>query len=211
MRNLFTCIAAATIALPMAAGAVTINFDDQGLTGPSTFGAASPSPQTVVIATSAGNVTFEGGVILENTTNLPANQTALYGTASFGSGLSNPITITFENPITNFLISVVNGVPETLGYTVSDNAGNSSSFSLASNVNSGATTIGFAASGTVVTITSDPGQAILFDFFVDNIQFNIPIVCGPDGCGPTGVPLPASFALFGMGLLGLGMAMRRRA
>ncbi|NKE47835.1 hypothetical protein HB662_23870 [Roseomonas frigidaquae] len=202
----------ATIALPLSAGATVINFDDQGITGPSTFAAASPSPQTIVVPTADGNVTFEGGVVLANTTALPANQTSLYGTAYFGNGLSNPITLTFENAITNFLIDVVNGLTTPIEYTVADNLGNSSTFTLPSNAAGGITTIGFAAAGTVVTVSSVTAPTNIFDFFVDNITFNVPIECGPDGCTtpPVAVPVPAALPIFAMGLLGLGLVQRRR-
>ena len=54
--------------------------------------------------------------------------------------------------------------------TVADNLGNSSSFLLAPNLSSGTTQIGFAAAGSVITITSDAGSA--WDFSIDNIGFN---------------------------------------
>lgn len=190
------------------ASAATINFDDQGLTGPSLFG--GPATPPVVIGTSAGNVTFSGGNVMTAVAFLPANQTSLYGTAYFGPGLQNPLTITFQNSITNFLVDVVNGLQQTVDYRVEDNLGNSSVFSLASNVNSGVTTIGFAAAGNVVTITSLNGSNDTFDFFVDNIRFNLDIECGRGGCNPTVVPVPAALPLFLAGALGIaGFGFRR--
>lgn len=199
-------LAAAVVAGPVSAA--TINFDDQGLSGPSTFG--GPATPPVVVPTSAGNVTFSGGIVMTAVTSLPANQTSLYGTADFGQGLLNPLTITFANPITNFLVDIVNGLSQEVDYRVEDNLGNSSVFTLASNFNSGLTTIGFAAAGNVVTITSLNGGGGGFDFFVDNIKFNLAIECGRTGCNPTVVPVPAALPLFLAGALGIaGFGFRR--
>jgi hypothetical protein len=213
VQKTFTVLAAVTaVALALPAQASFINFDDQGLTGPSNFSQASPSPQTIDIASSSGNVRLEGGVILTNTSNLPANQTSIYGTANFGTGLSNPLTITFANNITNFLVDVLNGLSQTIRYEVSDGV-NSSVFDLAPNLSSGATTIGFAAAGNVVTITSLTAPTTQWDFFVDNIRWNLAIDCGPTGCNPTVVPVPAALPLFlagALGIAGFGFRSRRK-
>lgn len=168
------------------ASASVINFDDQGLTGPSLFSNAGPA-QTIPITVDGVTATFKGGVILQNTANLPANQTSIYGTASFGSNLSNPLTITFDKAITNFLVDVLNGNTEPIDYTISDNAGNSSTFNLPNNLNGGKTQIGFAATGTEVTIKSAIGSSIAYDFFIDNIRFNEPL---PPPLGGEPVPEP---------------------
>jgi hypothetical protein len=202
---------AALVGMSSPGWAVTINFDDQGLTGPSLFG--GQSPQTVVVPTSAGNVTFTGGVIMTNTTNLPANETSVYGTADFAGSLLNPITITFQNPVTNFLVDVLNGETSGGEYKVADNEGHSSTFFVLPNTASGAETIGFAASGDTVTISSLTfGET--FDFFIDNIQFDVPISCGDNGCvstGPGTVVEPASLPLFGLPLVALAYLRRRRS
>jgi hypothetical protein len=148
-------------------------------------------------------VRFEGGVILENTANLPANQTALYGTIQGSEPtLTNPLTITFENPITNFFLDVYNGNTEDVMYRVSDNAGNSADFTLVPNLSSGNTTIGFAATGTIVTVEALSGLPF-FDFFVDNVTFNEPLP-------PELVPEPSSMFLVGSSLLALGVVLRNR-
>lgn len=181
--------------------ATLINFDDQGLTGPSVFASAGPA-QTLNISTVDGNVKFQGGVILDNTASLPANQTALYGTAFFGTSLSTSLTITFANPIQNFFLDVYNGQTFNVNYTVSDNAGNSSSFLLVPNLNSGTTQVGFAATGSVVTITSDAGAN--WDFFIDNINFNAPLP------GTSSVPdSGSSIAILGLALTGIA-GLRRK-
>ena len=105
-------------------------------------------------------------------------------------------------PITNFFLDVVNGQVSTETYRVSDNLGNSSDFSLASNGNSGATTIGFAATGNVVTIAAITGLPE-FDFFIDNIHFNEPLVLG--------VPEPSTWAMMILGFAGVGFMAYRRS
>jgi len=214
-QHSFTKLAAAlAFAVALPAQASFINFDDQGLFGPSTFAAAVPSPQTLDIGTSSGNVRFEGGVILTNTSALPANQTSIYGTAQFGRtsfGHSNPMTITFENDITNFLVDVLNGLTTTITYEVRDNEGNFRVFDLAPNLASGATTIGLPTAGNVITITSLTPPADTWDFFVDNIRWNLDIDCGPGGCNPTVIPVPAALPLFAAGLALVGaFGMRRK-
>lgn len=192
------------------ASAITINFDNQGLVGPSLFRDAGRA-QVINIPTTAGNVRFEGGVILTNTTNLPANQTSIYGTAATGSGviadpsLTNPLKITFAQPINNFFLDVFNGVTEDIAYTVADNAGNSATFILPPNLNSGQTQIGFAATGTQVTITSSTGSLLPFDFFIDNIHFNEPL--------PTSLQsIPEATSVLGtaFGVLGGYLLLKRK-
>lgn len=167
--------------------AAVINFDDQGLSGPSFFDLAGDA-QTLNINTDFGNVRFEGGVILTNATNAPANRSSAYGTANkAGFGIrdnptrKNPLTIEFASPIENFFLDVFNGLPvrSGLNYTVADDLGNFSTFSLVSNLQGGFQKIGFAAAGKKITVTADtsPGAASPFpngayDFFIDNIFFN---------------------------------------
>ncbi len=199
---------AALVGMSSSGSATTINFDDQGLTGPSLFGQPE---QTLVISTAAGNVTFSGGAILTNTANLPVNQTSVYGTTNIVTGLLNPLTITFDNPVTNFLVDVLNGETSAGSYEVADNEGHSSTFTIPANTASGAETIGFAASGDVVTITSLTfGDS--FDFLIDNIQFDVPISCGANGCVNTGTSVvePASLPLLGLPLVALAYLRRRR-
>lgn len=165
-----------------SAKAAVINFDDQGLTGPNLFRDAGPA-QTLNIATEFGNVRFEGGVILTNPTNLPANRSSVYGTAEFlgdtainnpiDPSLSNPIRITFENPIENFFLDILNGNTQEVEYTVLDNIGNSATFALPSNLDEGFQKIGFGATGNLVNVSALELEGdIPFDFFIDNITFN---------------------------------------
>lgn len=160
------------------ANAALIDFDSIPLTGPSTYAAAGPT-RDLTIASGDPNipdVVITGGTILTQETFMPANSTSLYGTAFFGGTFppaqpySNTVVLTFSAPITNFFLDVYNGQVFNVTYTVADNSGHSSSFLLAPNLNSGTSQIGFAAAGSVITITSDAGNA--WDFSIDNIGFN---------------------------------------
>lgn len=199
--------AALVTLLASSASAAVLNFDDQGLTGPSLF--ASASPQDVNENVGGVDVTLTGGTILTNTTNLPGNATSVYGTADFFSGGLNPLTLTFSSAISNFFLDVFNGNTVEQSFEVADNAGNSAIFTLDDNLSGGFQTIGFAATGTEVTITAldttSPG-CCAFDFFVDNITFNEDL---PPNLNP--VPIPATLPLLFGGLALFGFVSRRKS
>src|SRR6476659_2790351 len=141
-------------------------IDFESLTGSSTFAAAGNATD-LNISTVIGTVTISGGVILTNATNLPANETSIYGTAgnaanigvTTGTGFTNPLTITFPVPITNFFVDVLNGNIQDVTYQVADNNGNSNTSTLVPNLSSGNELVSFAASGTVVTVAAITGQS----------------------------------------------------
>jgi len=177
-------VAFTTLSAPVSAA--VINFDDQGFSGPTQFDQAGDA-QTLRIDTADGKVTFKGGVLLTNATNLPANRSTTYATANNITNIQNnptrknPLVIEFENPVENFFLDVLNGVPvPSLNYTVADDIGNSSTFALESNTQGGFQKIGFQASGKRITITPDTSAAALaprfsagaYDFFIDNVTFN---------------------------------------
>ncbi len=176
LRATIACCAATTSG---GANASIIDFDSLSLVGPDTYFSAGPT-RDLNIATgdsATPTVSITGGTVLTNETFLPANHTSLYGTAFFGTTYPAPahayspaIVLKFANPISNFYLDVYNGQVFNVTYTVSDNLGHSSSFLLAPNLSSGTSQIGFAAAGSVITITSDAGN--LWDFSIDNIGFN---------------------------------------
>jgi hypothetical protein len=189
---------------PRAASATVIDFET--FTGGPLFGSpatlATPSPLHFATTPS---VDFSGGKVLTNTLNLPADETSVYGTASgVGGSYTDPLTLTFSSPITNFFLDVFNGIPPTTAPTVSfilaDNNGHSATFALADNHAGGTSQVGFAASGNIITITAlaPPGSGS-WDFFIDNVHFN-------EALPGTAVPEPASLVLFGTGVL---VAVRR--
>ena len=192
---------ASSVGLALTSFADVIDFES--LTGPSVFASASPSPQTVVL----DGTTFTGGVILTGTTNLPADETSVYGTASFGTGLTNPLVITNSNGFNNFFFDLLNGQVGPASYLISDNQGHSAEFdNVPANLSNGAAVVGFASTGTQITITdiSDTGS---WDFFIDNVNFDVPL---PPSLS---VPDTSSTALLLVGglLTMAAFAKRRRA
>jgi len=173
-----------------SANAEIVTFEDQ--TGPTLFG--NPN-QTLTYTFGTLTVTFTGGTILTNAENLPVDHTSVYGSIS---GInSNPITMTFSQPVNNFFVDLLNGDNQTMDYTIADNAGHSAMFTLLPNFQNGLVDYSIPATGSQVTITSD-GTGF-FDFLIDNVGFN----------QPTPAPEPLTLSLFGAAVAGAA-AMRRR-
>ncbi len=116
----------------------TIDFENQCPGGVQTAGPCSSlfanagNAQSLNVLTAIGSVNFQGGVLLDSATNLPADETVIYGTAGNaadigvfpGSGFTNPLTIAFPAPITNFYLDVLNGNTMNVDYHIADNNGN---------------------------------------------------------------------------------------
>jgi murein DD-endopeptidase MepM/ murein hydrolase activator NlpD len=165
---------------------MTIITLEGGFRGPSIFRRAGPA-ETIIVFTPSGNVTFIGGVILTDETNLPADETTVFATASTDIGadpsFSDSINIVFQNPITNFSLDVINGETSTVTYKISDNLGDSKTVTLPPNSLGGQALIGFSATNaTSITVTPISGLP-RWDFSVDNLSLSV-----ASGYDPTIVP-----------------------
>ena len=97
----FAVFVSVLIAVHPALYATLITLEDQGIRGVSRFRDADISHRKLAIETEEGLVYLEGGTVLEKTTFLPVNSTAIYGTANFKQGLSDRLTLRFENNVDN--------------------------------------------------------------------------------------------------------------
>jgi hypothetical protein len=159
-------IVTASLALTVAGGATaaTTTIDFESLTGPSLF---CPTAAPVTI----GAATFSGGAIMTAVTNLPADETTVYGTANC-PGYAPAITVDFSVPVSDFSVRVLNGESATVSYTVASDLGGTVTKSLAANLSSGADTFTLPDAGiTSVTITRGT-SATSWDFFIDDVAFS---------------------------------------
>jgi hypothetical protein len=156
------------LALAVAAAPATatvINLDAQAAGSGRNLTGIPDSPLTV------GMATFTGGELREGEVGLNADQTGVYATQGlFGSGETNPLTITFASPVNDFSLFVANG-DDVRSYTVSDNLGDSIKKSLPSAGSLGAGTFSLPGNGlTTVFVTSANTDA--WDFAIDNVRFS---------------------------------------
>ena len=156
-------LGSAAVATAGAATPTTITFDS--LTGPSTF-CAPAAPVTI------DDVTVSGGAIMTAVTNLPADQTTVYGTAAC-PGYSSTITLTFATPVSDVSVDVINGEGATVSYTVADNAGGTVTQTLLPNFSSGSATFTLTGSGITSVTISRTTAAGSWDFFIDNVSFTV--------------------------------------
>lgn len=143
-------------------------IDFEQFSGPCCFTGVQP-PLTVGIAT------VSGGQILDGTSNLPVDQSKVYGTASpYCPGCLPSITIAFAKAISNFSVFLINGNTVTVTYMVQDDQGGIQTITLVPNFQSGAGTVALPEKNVLlVVITSGPapGGCCGWDFFIDNVQF----------------------------------------
>jgi hypothetical protein len=196
----------ASLGFSTGAHALEVTFEDQPA-GPSTFAAVVGSAQTLNYNFGGGlTATFTGGVILTNEASQTTDYSNVYATCNFCGGptLTNPLVVTFSQPIHNFQIDILNAIAG--NYEVYDNAGHTDFFSLATTGGS-LQTVGFAATGTVVDIAylNNPQSAYgagNWDFAIDNVTFDQPL--------SSATPLPAALPLFATGLGAMGLLGWRR-
>lgn len=192
-----------------SASADIITFDSNPqFLGPGDFIGAGPNQVINILATTSGDVSFTGGLILTGASSAGANQSSIYGTASFADFPSplGVITIAFTLPINNFFVNLYNGSPGEDTFTISDNAGQFTIVILGP-AGGGASTalVSFLAVGDVVTISSSSSE--FWDFFIDDVGFN----ADTPGTPPTTVPEPGTITLLASaGLIGFVAQLRRR-
>jgi hypothetical protein len=164
----FDLIAAAT-----AAGAATTTIDFENLSGPSFFcefdAGPADSPLTI------GDVTLTGGKILTATANLPANQTTVYGTASFcpTTNLARSLTITFARPVTRVSFDLYSGTGISAEYTVSSNSGVTETKSVPPPFVGVPTRFTLVGRGITTLTIIPPDFGAFWDYLIDNITYTL--------------------------------------
>ena len=153
----------------------TITFED--LSGPCCF-TSYPGPTYEGVTTSSATsmtVEFDGGQVLGGTSNLPGDQSVVYGTADYCSGCAQTIDIYFSQPVSTLSFFLINGNTVTVTYDTVDYVGATVTTTLVSNFGSGVGEVTVPDSGiTHVNISGGPapGGCCVVDFFVDNFTFS---------------------------------------
>lgn len=180
------------------------NFDPPGLPqGPSIY-VAVPAQETITTA----QATYTGGVVLGLATFFPAIAFAtspnVYGTADFGNGLAQDLTISINNSFvtTELSFALFNGETFTQSYTVTafdaanNIVGTQHLANILPNFNSGFALVDLqVASGISKAVISADGAPSIWDFLIDTVAFNQNItsvvnVPAPEVILPTLTPAP---------------------
>lgn len=172
------------VLIVVPATATVVTFEDQAASRGGDLTGIPDSPLTIGIAT------FSGGELLNAEVGLPSDQTGVYASQGlFGSGETNPVTITFASPVSGFSILIANG-DDVRSYTVSDDLGDTTTMSLSSTGSLGVGTFSLSGNGlTSVSIISANVDA--WDFAIDDVTFT----------PATAAPEPQSLLLIGVGLV----------
>jgi len=173
-------VVAGTGISPASATPFLVDFDPPShVQGPSIY-VAVPGPETIVTTPA----TFSGGVVLGLATFFPAISFAsspnVYGTADFGNGLPEALTITIDPAFSTTEVSfaLFNGETFNQSYTVDAFNGaslvaNQTLTNVAPNFNSGYGLLDLANLGGITSVTIAPiGAPSVWDFLIDTVAFN---------------------------------------
>ena len=150
-------------ATPALAASESVTVDFESLTGPSVFG---PADAPVVL----GGMAISGGKILTATTNLPANQTTVYGTADFCSGCDRALLAEFAKPVDELAFDLLNGLIVDVEYSVITDYG-TETHTLRPNWDSGMVRVAIPHKNVWYVRVTPRYETPEWDFFVDNFTF----------------------------------------
>jgi len=157
-----------------------IDFE-QFSNSPSYFAAYTTYSQPLVINTGTVTASLYGGVPLSAATNLPADASTTYGTASpycLSTICQSTIEIDFNPPVNNVSFFLINGNTVTITYTALDSLNKSTQITLPSNYNSGVGDVALPPTDKITALyisgsTTDPYACCAWDFFIDNVSFAV--------------------------------------
>ncbi|HZS56005.1 MAG TPA: hypothetical protein VFA65_16500 [Bryobacteraceae bacterium] len=166
-RYLLLRLAVTVVSSVTAITATTIDFEAQGATAPSAFNSTLNSPLVIGIAT------FTGGKLLKGEVG-GADATAVYATTGFIAGYTDPLIITFSQPVSNVSLVVTNETPDT--YTLMDNLGGSAPLAIGNNINQ---TLSLNDIG-VTQVSISTAAPVNWDFAIDNVSFTTAVTSAPE-------------------------------